>query len=192
MDNQLAFLFGHMLSKAEADTLVSHFKPEFSGKKAIIMQPPAICRRAYFICEGFVRQSYEKDGIERTAYLYLKHSFFTDLNSFQKQQPSRYSFHAVSDCHLLSITFENLEKLYTQGASFERWGRKVYESICLELIDTAERLLFLSPEERFDLLLQKNPHILQLLPQKHIAMILGVTPESFSRLKRRIQVKSKS
>ena len=194
MPNELVdfFRLSGILTEEELHTLGKYFKPETFKRKAIIHQSPALCRKAYFICQGIVRQSYLREGIEMTAYLYLKHSFFTDLRSFLEKKPSSYCFHAVSDCSLLSVTHENLEKLYATSGNFERWGRKVFENISLELISTAEKLLFLTPEERFARLLEESSQILQLLPQKHIASILGVTPESFSRLKRRTHTKLKS
>ncbi len=180
------------LSDEELQLMALHFHTETYKKRTVIFRPPAICYKAYFICNGIIGQSYEIDGNEITAYIYLKNSFFTDLQSFLEQKPSRYSFYAVTACSLQSITHSNLEKLYKAGVNFERWGRKVFENISLELIRTAENLRFLSPEERFDKLLSDSPQLLQLLPQKHIAAILGVTPESFSRLKKRAYTRLKS
>jgi CRP-like cAMP-binding protein len=194
MENEMIDFFRQsgILTAEELVTLSTHFRSETFKRKAIIHHPPAICQKAYFVCHGVVRQSYQRDGVEVTAYLYLTNSFFTDLRSFLHAKPCNYSFHAVSDCRLQSISYQNLEKLYTSSPSFERWGRKVFETISLEVISSAEGLLFLSPEERFSKLLQESPQVMQLLPGRHIATMLGVTPESFSRLKRRLYNKVKS
>ena len=48
-------------------------------------------------------------------------------------------------------------------------------------------LLFnLSPEERYKSLLVKRPQLIDRVPQHQLANYLGITPESLSRIKRRI------
>ncbi|HVW59203.1 MAG TPA: hypothetical protein VHC48_04180, partial [Puia sp.] len=42
-----------------------------------------------------------------------------------------------------------------------------------------------SPEKRYADLLQENPHIIQRIPQRHIASYLGITPVSLSRIRNR-------
>ena len=46
-------------------------------------------------------------------------------------------------------------------------------------------VLSYSAEERYDRLLGNAPHILQLVPQKHLASYLGMTPETFSRIRKK-------
>ena len=49
-----------------------------------------------------------------------------------------------------------------------------------------------SPEERYLNLLKTRPNLLQSVPQHQIASFLGIKPESLSRLKKRILIKTKS
>ena len=49
-----------------------------------------------------------------------------------------------------------------------------------------ERFISLSPEQRYLSFVENNSNLLQRVSQKHIASYLGITPVSFSRLKKRI------
>ena len=127
-----------------------------------------------------------------TAFVHNQQAFFTDLRSFLTQQSSHYHFQAVTDCQLLTITKEKLDELLALHACYERWGRVVFQQIALDVIEAAERLLFLTPEERYHQLLTQRGELFKLLPQKHIATLLGVTAESLSRLRKRVFTKLKT
>ncbi len=43
-----------------------------------------------------------------------------------------------------------------------------------------------TPEERFSLLYKSRPDLLERVPQIYLASYLGITPETFSRFKKRM------
>ena len=47
-------------------------------------------------------------------------------------------------------------------------------------------MMSFSSEERFKKLMERSKHLLQLVPQKHIASYLRMTPETFSRLRGKV------
>ena len=54
-----------------------------------------------------------------------------------------------------------------------------------ELQEKMATLMTSSPEERFTDLMGNNPSLMNRVPQHQIAIYLGVTPESLSRIKKR-------
>jgi CRP-like cAMP-binding protein len=62
-----------------------------------------------------------------------------------------------------------------------------------ELGKTQEQLssvLLRTPEERYRELLDTRPDLLDRVPQYQLASYLGVTPESLSRIRKRLQTKA--
>ena len=77
--------------------------------------------------------------------------------------------------------------MFDEMKCIERFGRQFNAKI---LIDMAKRQLesrSFTAEEKYKRLLAQSPHILQLVPQKHLASYLGMTPETFSRLRAKIR-----
>jgi ribosomal protein L10 len=52
------------------------------------------------------------------------------------------------------------------------------------------RLLTLSPEERYQSVIENQPFIIQRVPQYMIASFIGITPEHLSRLRKKIAGKN--
>lgn len=65
-------------------------------------------------------------------------------------------------------------------------GRVASESLFIHKQTQQIDLLMLTAEERYVKLLERQPEIVQRTPQKHIASYLGITPESFSRIRKKI------
>jgi DNA-binding MarR family transcriptional regulator len=59
------------------------------------------------------------------------------------------------------------------------------EKIAIRTIEIAASLSFDKPEMRFKKLLSTQPELFQKVPQKDLANILGISPESLSRIKAR-------
>jgi CRP-like cAMP-binding protein len=69
----------------------------------------------------------------------------------------------------------------------DRWGRLILEEVVQGRATREIELLTLSAEERYRRLLQRSPHLLQLVLQKDIASYLRMTPETFSRLRAKVR-----
>ena len=66
------------------------------------------------------------------------------------------------------------------------YGRLVSEELFIKLSLRINDLLIKTPEERYLALLDEDSRIAQRIPQYMIASFLGVTPETLSRIRRRI------
>ena len=67
----------------------------------------------------------------------------------------------------------------------DRFGRLILEELIQGRATREIEQLSLSAEERYDRLVKRSPHLLQLVPQKDIASYLRMKPETFSRLRAR-------
>ena len=99
---------------------------------------------------------------------------------------------AMEDTTVFIIRKENLHKLYHECNKYETFGRLMAEQVAQRATEIAMSLSSEKPEERFKNLLLKQPDLFQRVPQKYIANFLGVSPESFSRIQKRVHSKQKS
>jgi CRP-like cAMP-binding protein len=59
------------------------------------------------------------------------------------------------------------------------------EQIAVRTIDIAMSLSSEKPEERVRKLIEQRPELFQQVPQKYLANLLGISPESLSRIRAR-------
>ena len=169
---------------SEAD-LQSNFVPKKLNKKEFLLKEGKICNMVAYIDKGTLRIFHTIDGNELTCDIILENSFVTDFKSLNNGEASAINIQAIDDCDLLIIDKFDLIKLYDTNKHIERLGRIMAEKIAIRTIEIAASLSFDKPEMRFKKLLSTQPELFQKVPQKYLANILGISPESLSRIKAR-------
>ncbi len=139
----------------------------------------------YIVVSGVQRLYFEHDGTEHCLGFSYDHSWSGDLESFITQRPARFNVQAITESRLIGIAYEDLQMLYREMQVMERFGRLILEELIRGRATREIELLTYTAAERYDKLLQRSPHLLQLVPQKDIASYLRMTPETFSRLRSR-------
>lgn len=104
-------------------------------------------------------------------------------DSFLSREPSNYCLEAIEPTTLISISYKNLETIYSSSAKMEHLGRKVVTSIAILQDKWQSKLVQETPRERFIDFVSRNPDLIQRVPQKYLASLLNIKPETFSRFK---------
>ena len=180
------------LTKEELALVDIYFEQKELKKKAYLLQDNQICNFVAFIECGDIRHFHVKDGVEKTCDISFENSWVTDFQSFTSGSPSRINLQAMEDTTLNIIHKQNLYTLYKDCSKFETFGRLMAEKVAQRASDIAMSLSADKPEERFQTLLKNQPDMFQRVPQKYIANLLGISPESLSRMRSRIVRKAKS
>jgi CRP-like cAMP-binding protein len=143
----------------------------------------------YFVIEGVQRVYYfDEQNREATLVFTYAPSFGGVLDSLMLQQPSKYYYETLTPSKFLRAPFEELYRLMENHAAIEKLVRK---GITVSLSGVMDRLVELqcySSEERFRKLLQRSPHILQLIPHKYLANYIGIDSTNFSKLINRVRI----
>ena len=174
-------------SDAELAAVDHYFVERSFKRREILLQASHVCRHLFFVAKGCVRHFHIKeDGSEATCDITLENQWATDFVSFADEMPSRLSLQALEDTVVYSVEKARLLELYAAHHRFETFGRITTERVLHRSIDTTMSLASLKPEERFKHLMAVRPELLQRVTQKHIASLLGISPESLSRLQKRM------
>lgn len=180
------------LTDQELDLIDNHFEIVVLKKKDMLLQEGKICNFLAFVAEGTIRHFHIKDGIEKTCDISFENSWVTDFQSFTHQTSCVMNLQAMTDSRLFVIRKENLQVMYTHCNKYETFGRIMAEQVAQRATEIAMSLSSEKPEERFLNLVSKQPDLFQRVPQKYIANFLGISPESLSRIQKRIHSKRKS
>lgn len=180
------------LSSQELAVIPKYFRPLSLKRKQFLLEAGSVCTFIAYLNRGCIRHFHLRDGDEITCDISLEGSFITEFGSFNQGNSSNISFQTMEESELLLIQREDLFQIYAQFPAFERIGRKITEQVVLRTTEIAMSLASDKPETRYQKLLQTSPHIFQRVSQRHIANLLGITPESLSRIRKRISAGSKS
>lgn len=120
--------------------------------------------------------------------IFYETEFFCDYESLLLQKALPTKTVALEDSEIYSIPYEEILKLYERYPPTIQIARVVAESLFIAKQEEQVALLTLTPEERYINLLQQRPNVLLRTPLKIIASYLGITPESLSRMRRRVSL----
>ena len=154
-------------------------------KNYFLLERGTISNHVHFILEGTVICIHYSNGKEVVPWFAFEGDFVNSHFSFIHRQPSLESLFTLSDCHLLSISYENLQHLYSKDPVWNNLFRSVVEGYYLEIQGRLISLLAQSAPERYDHLIQQYPDIEKRLKLGHISSFLGITQSTLSRLRSR-------
>ncbi len=175
------------LNDAEKEICRSLFSPKKLRKRQYILQQEDICKNLVFVEKGMLR-SYNVDekGNEHILQFAPEGWWISDIYSFLTAEPSVYNIDALEDSELLLISNSALEQLYEQVPKFERYFRILTQANMIAMQRRLTSTLSSTTEEKYLRLLSAYPDLIPRVPQHMIASYLGLTPETLSRVRKRI------
>lgn len=166
----------------EQNLFISHLTTKTFGKKEFILKEGQICRAIYFVNEGALRHyQYADNGDEITCNLFIENDWVLDMESFISQKPSKGFIECYYNAELLELSVHGLHSLIAVSQNFLALGSLM--NTCIRDISFD---ILPSPEEKYNHLIGTRPQLLQQFSLKHIASFLRITPETLSRVRRKI------
>lgn len=170
---------------------ISHLDYKTIKKRDHFSVKDKVCDDIGFIINGSVRYYHIKDGTEITGYFSFENEFVTSYKSYLTQQPCTGYIQALEQTELILISHKNMNIMLNSPLltyKMERFGRLVAEYYICCYEDRITSFITKTPEERYLIMLQTEPEIMQRVPQHYIANFLGITPVSLSRIRKRTLV----
>lgn len=178
------------LSDEEANIIIQQNVFRHYSKNDVLLTEGAFAKECYFVVKGCVRSYYIKDGEERNTEFYFENQTIRPV-SYQTHAPSAYYLACLEDCILSVGTEENNAQLLEQVPRLAELILKMNEQLLLQKTLEFDRFKNHNPEERYTLLLEYSPELLQRIPLYHLASYLGITQVSLSRIRSRSLAKKR-
>jgi CRP/FNR family transcriptional regulator, anaerobic regulatory protein len=169
----------------ELKTIVELFTLTTIKKGDFLLKAGKRCDNLSFVQSGLLRMFVSTHEKEITQWISTKGYFSTDLSGFVFETPSRLSIQALVDTEIFSITKDNYKKI---GELIPKWLEleKLFIIRCFTMLE--ERIfshLSMTAEERYDYFFENNRELFNQVPLQYIVSMLGMTPETFSRIRKK-------
>ena len=188
MNEDIKIYFSNFLP-LENDDLEIFFKSftmKHFNKGDYFIKEGEACSEIGFIIKGCMICVYNKDGVDVIDEFSIENEFISDYSSFLDNKPAEKNIKCLEDTELLVVKARDLNELYNQKHTFERVGRIIAELLFKNWHQKAISLMLDDAETRYLKLIKSKPNLLQRVPQYLIASYLNITPESLSRIRKKI------
>jgi len=149
-----------------------------------------VCQKIYYVSHGIARiYSIDLEGREKTFAVnynqngYQLDPFSGDYISYLTQRESRFFGEALVDSVVYVADFWALDRLYESELKWMTLARKISD---MQLITIVQRMQMLKPLDataKYKLLKEIAPVYEEVLSNAQFASVLGIAPQSFSRVK---------
>jgi CRP-like cAMP-binding protein len=171
------------LNEQEFNFLSSLFELRNFAKRDKLVEEGEVEKYLNFILQGLARKFFIRKNEEMVMQFSRENEIICCYDSFMSGEPSNFSVEALEPMVVVSITHDNVEKLYEFSPKMERLGRLIATQEYLKKESFEYNRVRLTSQERFINFIRNNSYLLQRVPQKYLASYLNMKPETFSRLK---------
>ncbi|MDR7130581.1 CRP-like cAMP-binding protein [Algoriphagus sp. 4150] len=186
MDRLIA-LFESILPISDSDKvlIIQNTYKETVEKGEKYCEQGQTCKKMGFVLEGvFKVVRTNANGDDFIQYFTNEGHFAVALESFTNKTPSEEYIEALTKCTLITLTIGKYELLEKAVPNFPKIISRIKEKALLEKYLLKSEMFVDDAQTKYNKLVQRQPSIIQRIPQSQIASFLGITPYTLSRIRR--------
>jgi CRP-like cAMP-binding protein len=174
------------LTAEEEEHIKSYLTPKKLRKKQYLLQEGDVCKMMAFVEKGILREYLVDDGGEHIIQFALEGWTISDLFSFLTGEPATYNIDALEDSEVMIITKTAHEELLQTQPKYETYIRLLITNAYIALQKRLTSVISTPVADQYTVFTQMYPDIVQRVPQHMIASYMGLTPETLSRVRKKL------
>jgi CRP-like cAMP-binding protein len=173
------------LTVEDSENVKKNFIPVSATRNSVLEEHGKVPQYLYFIDSGFMRLFYyDENGEEQTTFLCSQSGFIASFSSLINQTKAIENVECITDCELFKISYVDAKMLVANSENFKNFFLVMFEKSISSASTRANDLALLNAEQRYQKMIDQQPHFIQNIPLKYIASYLGIKPQSLSRIRK--------
>lgn len=171
----------------QLDEVLASFKPIRTKRNEQLVQQGNACKFVYFIAKGCLQvYVHDSDFNETTRDIVTEDNWCTELISFGSGKPSAENIRTVEPCELLAIDRQSFQTMTQTVPQFDKVYKQILEASYANSVYRINAFISMTALDRIKWLMDFRPKLMTRLSSKLIASYLGISKETFSRLKAKL------
>lgn len=177
--------FFEELSSSEIELLLSYFEFKHIKKSDFFCKQFSKCKSLAFIQKGMFRiYTTNSKGKEITQWISSENELITSVQNFFFNNVNNFTIEALTDAEIFSISKENYSKLCIEFSLWNIIEKKILTTCFSKMEERILGFLSLHAQQRYEIYFEKNKTIFNEVPLQYIASVLGISPETLSRIRK--------
>jgi len=176
------------LNSHQTDLIMSKAEMLEVHKEDYFSEAGKIPKQVGFILEGVVRFCYYNNkGQEITHHFIDENNFVSDQQKFEAQVVASEYIQAVTDCKMLVFSKKDWDDIGNTIVGWDSITGLIMKNCLLKTIERRSPLVSEDATTRYLSFIEHFPGLVNRIPLSHIASYLGITQQSFSRIRKNIR-----
>jgi CRP-like cAMP-binding protein len=175
------------LSLEEAEEINSFFFCRKVEKRKLVLTAGNTSQDLFFASNGLLRLFSTDDQANEHVLQFASEGWWiADNYSFLSGEPAIFSIEALEDSSLLVLTKEQMDAMTKKVPKMERYFRLLLQTSVVSMQRRISNWQSHSAEQKYLQMVELYPNIIIRSSQHHIASYLGITPETLSRVRKKV------
>ncbi|MFZ4263343.1 Crp/Fnr family transcriptional regulator [Sphingobacterium sp. HJSM2_6] len=173
-------------STQNISTIQAKFERRDIQRADLILESGKLCQELSFIASGFCRVYKSTEDKEVTQWIGSPGYFLTDLSSFLFDQKANWNIEALTPMTLWTLKKSDYHLFEQEIPDWNIFEKRFVAKCFIQMENRIFDFIALTAEERYQQYFEHHKTLFQHVPLQYIASVLGMSPETLSRIRKKI------
>jgi CRP-like cAMP-binding protein len=169
----------------EFDQIAEKLHEKHFTKGEVILKEGQVCKEFYFIISGCIRSFSLEQGREVNVKFFFENDTACEFTSFRSEEPSSFYMIVMEDTDVFCGVKTEIVPVFAQEVSLHMLLFRFFQDLYFREEEHSNSFKLLTPEERYNYLIEHTPQYLTRIPLVHLASYLGISRETLTRIRQR-------